>query len=177
MSEQEGPYTRGTAYLLWLSCAFGFAGIHRFYLGKYGTGLLWFLTFGLFGAGQLYDLFKIPELVGEENAKNAALTGRRQKLLPGLPIQHSHQSRHQPKPVSLEVALTRCAARRGGQISVAQGVLDCGKSFQEVEGKLDEMLRKGYVGIDNHPETGAVLYTFDSLGIEGAGIEAKKRLA
>lgn len=35
----------------------GFAGIHRFYLGKVKTGLLWFFTFGLFGIGTIYDLY------------------------------------------------------------------------------------------------------------------------
>ncbi len=164
MSDQDGPYSRGTAFLLWLSCALGFAGIHRFYLGRYGTGLLWFLTFGLFGFGQLYDLFRIPALVGEENAKAAALTGRNRKLL-GAPVLHERN----PQPVNLEVALTRCAARRGGQITVAQGVIDCGRSFKEIEAKLDEMLHAGYVGIDNDAETGAVIYTFTDLGLKAAG--------
>jgi len=43
----------GTAFLLWLACLVGVCGLHRFYLGKPGTGLLWLLTFGLLGVGQL----------------------------------------------------------------------------------------------------------------------------
>ncbi len=38
---------------------FGGLGFHKFYVGKIGAGILYFLTFGLFGIGSLLDLIFI----------------------------------------------------------------------------------------------------------------------
>ncbi|MFR7768378.1 MAG: NINE protein [Oscillospiraceae bacterium] len=51
------PKSRLIALLL---CVFvGDLGIHRFYVGKIGTGVLWLLTAGCFGIGALVDLIMI----------------------------------------------------------------------------------------------------------------------
>ena len=49
-------------YILWI---FGFTGSHRFYYGKPLTGILWFLTGGLFLIGWIIDLFLIPSMDAE----------------------------------------------------------------------------------------------------------------
>jgi len=54
-------------YLLWLLGGFGVLGLHRLYLGRWVTGLIWFFTGGLFFIGALIDLFLIPGMVQVEN--------------------------------------------------------------------------------------------------------------
>ena len=46
---------------------FGVFGIHRFYLDKHWTGLLWLLTGGFFFVGLIYDFFAIPFYVFNAN--------------------------------------------------------------------------------------------------------------
>lgn len=53
------------AYLLWFF--FGLLGIHRFYLGRPVSGVIWLLTGGLLGIGWFVDLFLTYFMVEEEN--------------------------------------------------------------------------------------------------------------
>lgn len=55
--------------IAWILLTFlGIFGIHRFYLGRILTGILWLCTGGLFGLGYLYDLWTLNETVSEANA-------------------------------------------------------------------------------------------------------------
>ena len=61
--------SKGTAAVL---CFFlGWLGIHRFYVGKIGTGILWLLTLGLFGFGEIIDFIMI--LCGSFKDKDGAV--------------------------------------------------------------------------------------------------------
>lgn len=54
----------------WILLTFlGFFGIHRLYLGKWLTALIWFLTGGLFLLGYLYDLWTLNEQIAEANER------------------------------------------------------------------------------------------------------------
>ena len=52
----------------WLLLAFlGIFGVHRFYLRKWLTGLLYLVTGGLLGIGYLYDLWTFNSQINEAN--------------------------------------------------------------------------------------------------------------
>ncbi|HQA89454.1 MAG TPA: protein kinase [Sedimentisphaerales bacterium] len=63
-------------WALLLAVAGPVPGLHRFYVGKIGTGVLWFFTLGLFVVGQLIDIIMI--LSGQFEDKN------------GLPVVNWH---------------------------------------------------------------------------------------
>ncbi len=42
-----------------LAIALGFFGIHRFYVGKVGSGIVWLFTGGVFFFGYIYDIIKV----------------------------------------------------------------------------------------------------------------------
>lgn len=63
-------YRQGTLNysVAWILLTFlGIFGIHRFYMGKLFTGLLWFFTGGLFLLGYLYDFWTLNEQIAERN--------------------------------------------------------------------------------------------------------------
>ncbi len=54
--------------LAWLLFYFGgLLGLHRMYMGKWITGIIYLLTLGCFGIGWLVDLFCLNEQVHEKN--------------------------------------------------------------------------------------------------------------
>ena len=61
----RGPYDHTLAWVLLV--LLGIFGVHRFYLGKIGTGLLYLITAGLFGFGIIYDLCVLNEQVDRQN--------------------------------------------------------------------------------------------------------------
>ncbi|APE30019.1 hypothetical protein BOX17_03040 [Halomonas aestuarii] len=62
--------------LAWLLLTFlGVFGIHRFYLGKWLTGILYLLTFGLCGLGVLYDFWTLNDQISLRHARRGIFNG------------------------------------------------------------------------------------------------------
>ena len=94
------------AYILWVLV--GPLGVHRFYCGKIGTGILWFFTGGLVGIGWLVDVFLIPDMVREANLTQPPLFGG-----PYPPY-----GRH---GLGVQVPVTTGATPPGGSLPMAAG--------------------------------------------------------
>ncbi len=56
-----------------LCLLFGYLGVHKFYAGKTGMGILYVCTFGLFGIGWIYDIVMLCCKIGKKsNATSSA---------------------------------------------------------------------------------------------------------
>ena len=81
-SMQSSQYSnRDWLVTLLFSIFLGYLGIHRFYVGKIGTGILWLLTGGCLGIGALVDIIMIAtenftddenRLIVQDSKKDAA---------------------------------------------------------------------------------------------------------
>jgi len=172
----------GTAYLLWCACLFGGCGIHRFYLGKYGTGVLYFFTFGLLGIGQLIDLFRIPGMVEHENLKwqlrqgatvNINIQGQAGQQISvdrQYPSQASQPLREQPlrrevqpPPLdpekTLENTILKLARKFRGQLTPLELAANSSLSLEEADKSLENFVRKGYANMKVTDE-GTIIYEF-----------------
>ena len=70
--EAQRRFTPGlTDYsVAWLLLMFlGLLGIHRFYLGKWVTGIIYLISGGLLGIGWLYDLCTLNQQISDLNMK------------------------------------------------------------------------------------------------------------
>jgi TM2 domain-containing membrane protein YozV len=65
VSYVDGPYNYNIAWLL--LTFLGVLGVHRFYMGKIGTGILYFFTGGLLTIGWAYDLWNLNEMISRLN--------------------------------------------------------------------------------------------------------------
>ena len=65
--EGELNYTIAWVLLVFL----GVFGLHRFYQGKWGTGILYLLTLGLVGVGVIYDFWTLNEQVSAGNSERS----------------------------------------------------------------------------------------------------------
>ena len=135
------PRSVGMAYLLWVPSMFGVAGLHRFYTGHWGTGLLWLFTGGLCGIGSVVDLFLIPEQVRFYNRSDRLDT-----------IEGS-----QP-PMPLGQGILALARRRGARgFTFNDAVLELGHSPEEIRPELERLMQEDCLHITNDME-GRIIY-------------------
>jgi len=158
-----------TSYLFWIPSLFGIAGLHRIYMGKVGTGILYLMTGGLFGIGTIYDAITMPVQIAEVNRDEYYRRG----LHDGGNYQrvvitetfgsfgNAFQSTNQGPPAqgTIEQVIFRLAQKNGGSVSPAQLALDSNIGVDEAKNQLESMVDRGYAELRVR-KTGALAYVF-----------------
>ena len=167
----------GISFVLWCAWIFGFGGIHRLYLGKYFTGILYFLTWGGFGIGQIIDLFLIPRMVEQENMKWQLQHGATVNIsLDGTSVNSSgHRAPSKKSPPALdpkksqESQILQLARRFGGKLTPVELASNTQLSLEEADKALEEFVRKGYAEM-TVTDVGSIIYEFSGfLDFHGSG--------
>ena len=168
------------SYLLAALGFLGVSGVHRFYMGKPVTGLIWFLTGGLFMFGTIYDLLTMESQVREAN--RYALPAGQAMLPPGAAPYHGgyppnagyappgYAPPQDPMPdlrdpsVDLELRVLKLARLRGGKLTAASTAAELAIPVSEADAKLTDIAKAGHANVDVTDE-GAVVYDFPALRV------------
>jgi hypothetical protein len=138
------------------------AGIHRFYLGRPVSGVLYLLTWGFFGVGTVVDLFLIPRMVEDENVRRLP-PGRLVHVLGTSPPQLAL-----PPPAAAKDKLTpeqqilHLAGEHDGAVTVAMVAMKTGMSLRQATKELERLRKQEFCTLDVST-AGAKLYVFDGL--------------
>jgi TM2 domain-containing membrane protein YozV len=163
-------YSTGIAYLLWLMGFCGASGLHRFYLGKIPTGLLWMCTGGLIMIGSIYDFLTLPEQVREANIRRAILNN---KVKVNINVNDGYGRQkwrnindgearviHGKEPV--ERVILKLAKSNKGILTASELALAANITVEEAKRDLEAMVSKGFAELRVR-QSGSLVYTIPDL--------------
>ncbi|MFP4565934.1 MAG: TM2 domain-containing protein [Spirochaetaceae bacterium] len=156
------------AYLLWLPSLFGVAGLHRFYIGKIGTGFLYLFTGGLLGLGTLYDAVTLPNQVQEANYRLGYRYGSTRAVPGSDPVAEmlnrigGSTGQGHGRPMSVEQVILTTARTRGGYTTATEIALEAQVSVDEAKTELDALVSKGIAEV-RVKKNGVLAYVFPEL--------------
>lgn len=145
-------YKMWVAYALWIFGGFGCLGLHRFYLKKIPSGILWLFSGGCFFMGSLYDLVTLNRQVRDANLRDGYL-----KIVqgsPGEPVAVGNET--------LEKTILRGAQAHNGRLTPAQAALGGSWGLKEVQRELDRMAKDGFCEL-KVTKAGSVVYYFSEF--------------
>lgn len=161
-------YSVGTAYLLWLPSLFGLSGLHRFYLGKFGTGILFFFTGGLLGIGTVYDALTLPAQVREarfrQKYRDALRSGdvAGEFRVVGNWTEADNRTASRRKPASVEQTVLQTARKNNGMITPTDVALAAGVPLEQARKVLDQLAEKGFAEV-RVKKSGLLVYVIPDL--------------
>jgi len=158
-------YSTFVAYLLFIFSGWGVLGLHRHYLGKHATGILWLLTGGLGTIGLWYDFFTLPSQVREANIRKVILDDAlRPKNISGRSWHHVNdgETRFVSNKEPVERTILKIAKSNKGILSASDLALSGDIPIEEAKRSLEAMVSKGYAELRVR-QSGAIVYTIPDL--------------
>ena len=149
-------YSTRIAYLLWFATFIGFAGLHRLYHGKIGSGILYLLTWGLFGIGTVYDLVTLPEQVRDAKIRSRMRRVIDDRLL-AIEDEELGRGRRPQERESLEYVILRVAKQHHGIAAPAEVALEAKLPVDDARKQLDKLVEKGVAEVRVR-KNGSIVY-------------------
>ncbi|TVR30190.1 MAG: NINE protein [Spirochaetaceae bacterium] len=157
-------YSVGMAYLLWLPSLFGLSGLQRFYLGKFGTGVLFLITGGLLGIGTIYDAFTLPRQVREAQLHEKYREALGQGTI-HINVERSGtagSARNSGRPTSVEQVILQSAGKNNGVVTPTDVALAAGVPLEEARRVLEQLSEKGFAEV-RVKKSGLLVYVIPDL--------------
>ena len=170
-------YSTLIAYILWGFSGFGALGLHRFYLRKYRSGILYFFTAGLFGIGSIYDFITLPNQVREANLRldyrNALETGYELGQKKRLKESFRDNIKRDFKKKSIEKIILTIAKENNGIVTPSKVSLECDHDLNSAKKNLDILVNRGFAEM-RVTKNGQLIYFFSDLVSDSSKIELEE---
>lgn len=127
-------FNYSTARFLWV-LSFFFPGLHRFYLGKWASGLFYLFTGGIGYIGTIIDGFNLHKMVAEANYINKY----KQVLYHDIPVDVLPG-----KKESVEKIILKTAKKNHGIITSSEVALEGDITIENAKTYLEKLAKKGF---------------------------------
>ena len=170
-------YHIGIAYFLWLISGFGALGLHRLYLRKFPTALLWLCTGGLGMFGAVYDFLTLPDQVREANIRNALFdrrpkhpAGRQENWRYASDAQYTVVNEKKHEKESPERTILKLAKENKGILTVSEVALGANIPIEEAKKLLETLASKGFAELRVR-KSGSLVYVIPDMADEDEPLE------
>lgn len=128
------------------------AGLHRFYLNKPFSGILFFLTWGFFGVGTVIDILRMQTLVENANIKFLLRSNLYQNVMQD---KYKKFSNH-------DHIILKIAKEHGGIVTAPMVVINSNFNLSEASIHLNKLSKSGFCKKDID-EDGSEIFIFTGL--------------